>query len=463
MMEAVRLRYAPEFDYLENLAQQYSKVDASKFASKRELIEQTSNNPFYNYIKTSLDISKLNEHPLIFSFNKQLDGAVSKAWNSIRQNFIGLKSPAELDMINADLDKFGMKPAYYDSALQVWANHSAPKGELTKFVRGANSILAQFTLGLDFLNGINNAIGSNILRMTELNLLKKAIKAGDTEVAGELGNIAKIKLPGTGDEIFAPTKLVARAIRNFWEDSSGLGKLSGEYKRGLLMQKYRDMGIVRDRAEQLKMLVDDITLTGTETVAELNKKLNTAFARAQSMMDKGEVFTRNVLAEEFNRFISANVMDQITDIAIRKGLMDEGTARTYINTFVNRVEGNIVASQRPLVFQGPIGQAISLFQSYQFNLLQQLFRYVAEGSGKDIAMLAGMQSTMYGLQSLPAFQFMNVHILGQMSGNTEHRDTYDAVYGIVGKTAGDFLLYGTPIVIFSKPTSTLVEISILGK
>ena len=137
-------------------------------------------------------------------------------------------------------------------------------------------------------------------------------------------------------------------------------------------------------------------------------------------------------------------MDQITQIAIKKGLMDERTAQTYINTFVNRVEGNLIASQRPLVFQGPVGQAISLFQSYQFNLLQQLFRYVAEGSGKDIAMLAGLQSTLYGLQSLPAFQFMNVHIIGQLSGNTEHRDTYDAVYGIAGRTAGDFLLYGIP-------------------
>lgn len=444
VMEAVRTRYAPEFDYLENLAEQYSKIDSSRFASRRDVLEQASKNPFYNYIKTSLDISKLNEYPLLFSFNKMLDGAVSKAVNNIRQTFSKLKTPAELDKINADLDKFGMKPAYYDAALQVWANHSAPKGELTKFVRGANSLLAQFTLGLDPLNALNNGIGSNILRFTELNFLTKAIKRGDTEIAGELGKLLKVKLPGVENEIVSPSKAVANAIKAFWEDSAGLGKLSGEYKRGPLMQKYRDMGIVRDRLEQLKMLVDDVTLTGTETVAELNKKLNTAFARAQDLMDKGEVLTRNVLAEEFNRFISANVMDQITSIAVKRGLMDETTAATYINTFVNRVEGNIVASQRPLIFQGPLGQAVSLFQSYQFNLLQQLFRYVGEGSKKDLAMLAGLQSTLYGLQSLPAFQFMNVHIIGQMSGNKEHRDTYDAVYGTVGKTAGDFILYGIP-------------------
>lgn len=433
VMETVRLRYEPQFNFLENLGDQYSKVDTSQFASRRDFIERTSQNPYYNYIKTALDISKIGEYPLISGFNKMLDTAVSKAVGAYQDTFAKLKSPSQLEEINAQMDKYGMKPAYYDAALQALANHTAPRGELTKFVRGANALLSQFTLGLDPLNSLNNAIGSNILRMTELRHLTKAIAAGDTEIAGELGKIAKIKLPGTGEEILAPTKLVAKAIENFWKDPNKA-----------LLNKYKQMGLIKDRAEQLKMLADDFTLTGTETVSELQKRLNTGFERAKGLLDKGESVSGNKLAEEFNRFISANVMDQITQLGVKKGLMDERTAQTYINTFVNRVEGNLIASQRPLVFQGPVGQAISLFQSYQFNLLQQLFRYVAEGSKKDIAMLAGLQSTLYGLQSLPAFQFINVHILGQLSGNTEHRDAYDAVYGIAGRTAGDFLLYGIP-------------------
>jgi hypothetical protein len=444
MMETVRLRYEPQFEFLENLGDQYSKIDTSQFAARRDFIERTSQNPYYNYIKTALDISKIGEYPLIASFNKMLDTAVSKAVGAYQDTFAKAKSPADLEKINAEMDKYGLKPAYYDAALQALANHTAPKGELTKFVRGANALLSQFVLGLDPLNSLNNAIGSNILRMTELRHLTKAIAAGDTEIAGELGRIAKVKLPGVGDEILAPTKLVAKAISNFWSDTSGLARVSGKHTPGPIMQKYKKMGLIKDRVEQLKMLADDFTLTGTETVSELTERMNTAFARGQKLLEAGEDFSRNKLAEEFNRFISANVMDQITEIGIKKGLLDEKSANAYINTFVNRVEGNIISSQRPLVFQGPVGQAISLFQSYQFNLLQQLFRYVAEGSGKDLAMLAGLQSTLYGLQSLPAFQFLNVHILGQLSGNTEHRDTYDAVYGITGKTAGDFLLYGIP-------------------
>ena len=435
--ESVRLNYEPEFSLLEDLGRQYSLVETSKFASRADKIEAQSKNPYFNQIKTALDISKINEHPMIYNANKLLDGAFSRAVASINETFAGIKSPGELDRINVLLDEYGMKPAYYDAAMQALANHSAPRGDLTRFVRGANAILSRFTLGLDPLNALNNAIGSNILRGTETALITRAIREGNQAVAGDLAALAKIKLPGVDSEVLAPEKLVARAMRNFFNDPDKA-----------LLNKYKNMQLIKDRAEQLRLLVDDFTLKGTESVSELNDRLQKGFARAKALssetLDKAEKATGNTLAEEFNRFVSANVMDQLTSIAVKHGLMDDATARTYINTFVNRVEGNIVASQRPLVFQGPIGQAISLFQSYQFNLIQQLLRYSAEGKMKDLALLAGLQSTMYGYQSLPGFQAINVHIIGQLSGNTEHRDLYDATYGIAGRTAGDFLLYGLP-------------------
>lgn len=430
--EAIRLRYEPQFGMLEDLGKSYSKLSTSRFASNREMIENTSDNPYFNYIKTALDISKTSEHPLIYGFNKSLDEAVSKFTGGLKDIFQTVKTPDELGKINAALDKYGMKPAYYDAALNLLANHEAPKGVLTKFVRAGNSLLSLFTLGLDPLNSLNNAVGANILRMTELKYLTNAINAGNAEAAGDLAQIAKISLPGTGDQILSPTKLVGKAIQNFWEDD------------GKLISKYKADGYIKDRLEQLKLLVDDFTLKGTESVKELNTRISSGFAKAKDLAQTGERLSGNKLAEEFNRFISADVMRQITDVGMAHGLIDAPTSKAYINTFVNRVEGNITASQRPLIFQGPIGQAIGLFQSYQFNLLQQLFRYTAEGTKKDLGTLLGLQSTLYGAQSLPAFQFINTHIVGQMSGNSEHRDAYDATYGAAGRTAGDWLLYGIP-------------------
>ena len=191
---------------------------------------------------------------------------------------------------------------------------------------------------------------------------------------------------------------------------------------------------------------DDLALQGTETVGELNDRLGSAFSKAKALtskgLDAGEKWTGNNFAEEFNRFLSADVMRQITDLGQKHGLLTKAESLSYINNFVNRVEGNTIASQRPGLFQGPLGQAIGLFQSYQFNMLQNIFRYVSEGSSKDLAMLMGLQGTFYGLQGTPGFKFLNDHVVGTLSGNDQHRDIYDVTRGIAGKTGGDWLLYG---------------------
>jgi hypothetical protein len=428
----VRAKNSRAFAFLEDQGDAYTKISASKFGSYSDRLEAAGKNPYLDYIKTGLDISKVSEHPLIYGAGKLLDGAVSKMMGEIGDVFAKAKSHEELAGIDKILSEYGMNTGFRDAATDLLANHTAPKGELTKFIRTANAILSKLTLGLDPLNALNNFIGANILRGTELKQITDAIKAGDKDLAGSLAGISKVTLPGEYGQITAPAKLIAKAFRNFMQDD------------GTLLQNYKAAGYIKDATTQFRQILDDFTLRGTETVPELNKRLTQAFAKAKTLSEVGEKATGNKLAEELNRFVSADVMRQITDLGVGKGLMTEAEQHAYINTFVNRVEGNTIASQRPLMFQGPIGQAIGLFQSYQFNLMQQMFRYVAEGTKKDAAMLLGLQGTMYGVQGLPAFQFINQHIVGTLSGNDKHIDLYDSIYGAAGKSMGDLITYGLP-------------------
>jgi hypothetical protein len=438
--ETVRMRYQPAFDKLTNLGKQTSRVTTSRFGGSIAALENTSDNPYFNYIKTALDISKVNEHPIYFGAATLAESMFSKPVTAIRKAFETARTPDELSKINVLLDQFGLKPAYQTASIDLLANHTAPKGELTRFVRGANGLLSLFTLGLDPLNAVSNAISANILRGTETAHIANAIKAGNQELAGDLSKLAKIKLPGTESEILSPVKLQTKAIHNFFEDMRTPGQP--------LLNRYRNAGYVKDHIDQFKLLLDDLTLDGTESVGLLRTKLAQAFAKSKKLMEDtaevGQKLSGNKLAEEFNRFVSANVMDQLTTLAQKHGIMTEKESLAYINTFVNRVDGNMIASQRPMVFQGPIGQAIGLFQSYQFNLMQQLFRYIGEGTKKDMAMLLGLQSTLYGAQSLPGFQFINSHIVGTASGNKDHVDLYDTTYGALGKNLGNWFLYGSP-------------------
>lgn len=436
-VELVRMKYQPAFDWLEDQGRQFTTIESSRYGSALSNVEKFGKNPYTDYTKTALDVSKASEYTLLYSANRALDKAVSSVYGSISKVWDRAKTPAQLDEINNILESHGINSAYNNAATDALVNHTAPKAVLSKFIRSSNTILAKFVLQLDPLNALNNAIGANILRSTEITQLTRAINQGNSELSGQLAGLSKINLPGVeGQQVLAPTKLLQRAISNFIKDD------------GTLLKQYQSEGLVKDTLNQFRDMMDDFTLRGTESVSDLDRRITNGFQRAKQLgsdaIATGEKITGNRFAEQMNRFLSANVMHQLTELGEAHGLMSAAESRAYRNTFVNRVEGNTIASQRPVMFQGPIGQALGLFQSYQFNLMQQLFRYVGEGTGKDAAMLLGLQGTLYGINGLPAFNAINTHVIGNLSGNKNHTDLYDATYGIAGKTAGDFLMYGIP-------------------
>jgi hypothetical protein len=436
-MELMRAKNQKVFNFLEDQGKAYSRVESSTLGGRSvAALEKSGKNPYLDYIKTALDISKAPESQLLYSFNKFLDDSVSKAVGAVRDVWNSTRTPYDAEKINGILDRHGMNTGYRDAALDLLANHTAPKGELTKFVRAANGMLSTLTLGLDPLNALVNAVGANVLRGTELTQITDAIKKGNSQLAGDLAKLGKIDITGKGDLILSPTKLYAQAQKNFFEDA---WKGQGE-----LLKRYKAAGYVTGDIDKFHNVMDDFALKGTETVTDLNSRANRAFAAVKELGEKGKTLSGNKFSEEYNRFISADVMRQITDLAESHGILSREESHSYINTFVARVDGNTIASQRPLMFQGPLGNAVGLFQSYQFNMMQNLFRYSAEGSKKDVAMLMGLQGTFFGLNGLPAFQFINQHVVGTLSGNKNHVDLYDATYGAAGKQMGDLLMYGLP-------------------
>lgn len=440
--ESVRAKYRNEFDWLEDQANAYSRVETSAFGGNFNKLEQSGKNPYLSYIKTALNISRMGENPVWQGFNKSLDEAVSTAVGKVQDIWATIKpgaalSETDLNNINGALQKYGLNTGYYDAATNLLVNHTAPKNELSKFIRGANAVLSRLTLGTDPLNALNNAIGANILRGTEAHQLFRAITQGDKEIAGKLG---MINVTGAGDAILSPAKAIAASMAKYFK-TIGAKEGSPEFA---LKKFYKDNGFIREISDQLNTVLDSAALVGTETPVALQSRMATMIDASKELAAKAEKWSGNKHAEEMNRFVTADIMKTWTDVAISQGEMDAQEALAYINTFVNRVEGNVIASQRPFVFQGPVGQAIGLFQSYQFNLMQQMFRYVSEGSGKDAAMLLGLQGTFYGIQGLPAFQAINQHVIGTASGNTRHIDAYDTTYGIAGKNLGDLLTYGLP-------------------
>jgi len=431
--EGVMAKYEVEFAELYRLGEQFTNVATSRLGSQSLLrnADDVVANPYVDYVKTALNIKKNSDYPWWVKPNQMADEYVSKVLKAVSGAVESAKTEGELLATNALLRKAGYKGAAYDESMEIFANANPAKGSLTKAVQVSNSLLATVVLRLDMLNAVNNAVSANVLLGAELKAVVRAISAGDAAAAGALAKLAKISVPGTEEMVFSPTKLIANSISKFGKNESMV-----DYKF------FKDNGFLSTISKQYRDTLDDISFNPTESADTWYGRLQEVQKKLSKAADTGEKWTGNGLAEEFNRFVAADVMKQLTDVAVTRGLMSGKEQLSYINTFVNRTQGNYLAAQRPLMFQGPIGQSIGLFQTYQFNLLQQLLRHVGEGHSKDAMTLLGLQGTIHGMNGLPAFNAINTHIIGTASGNTNHVDAYDVTYGAAGKQAGDWLMYG---------------------
>lgn len=431
--EAVAHKNESQIATLRQLGEAYANVKDSHFTKLDPIsyLEMQGKNPYADYVRSMLGLSTSKEFPFWTPMNDLLERKVSGLFRQVYEMFDNAVSSNDLIRINKHLADAGYEGAAYTAMQHAYANHTAPVGALSAFIAKANSILSSCMLGLDPINAVNNVVGSTVLRSTELKALIRNISEARPDLVGDLAALSSLKVPGTQSTVFSPAKMIATAMGDFHSDAGTA-----------LRAEFKARGIITSRVEQTKWVLDNLSLTGKESAGELDSIVGRVFKATREAAAVGEKLTGNLLAEEFNRFVSGHVVKQITDKAVAAGILGEKEAWAYINTFVNRVEGNYIAAQRPGIFQGPIGQAIGLFQTYQFNLMQQLFRHIGEGTGKDVAMMMGLQSSIYGLKGLPAFDAINTHLVGNASGNTNHRDLYDAAFGVAGKEAGDWLMYG---------------------
>jgi hypothetical protein len=217
-------------------------------------------------------------------------------------------------------------------------------------------------------------------------------------------------------------KLISTALNNFIKDD------------GTLFNYYKEIGAVRSDLQLYKNVVDASVLS-QDAIKSSNDLVKWSENLVNKATEAGATLTGNNLSERMVRFIAADVMRQLGEVVN----LPKAELSAYINTFVNRVHGNYTASQRPSLFQGAVGQAISLFQTYQFNVMQNMVRYVEQNDKAAIAALLGMQNTLFGMQGNPAFYLLNSAI---GNANRGHNDLVTGAYQIVGKDVGDWMMYG---------------------
>lgn len=432
--EAVMSKYEVQIEELRRLGDHHTNVQTSKLgtASLQKYADEKVVNPFADYIKTMLAVPKTSDYPIIASINRIADQAVSDMFRKMDLAFKGAKSSDDMGKINTILKESGYQGAAYDETTDLFANLGPSRGVLSSLVQKANGIIANTAIRWDMINAVNNVVSMHVLLGAETSSVLRMAKEAGPDVENKLNGLLRTKIPGSEHTMMTPGRVIGNAMAAFAKEDT----------RGPAMEFFNKNGFLPSLLRDSRDITDSLSFNPSDSIGTFSAKIENAFASRKELAAKLEKYTGNTLAQQFERFVAAHVMKQITDVGVEAGTMSAKEQLTYINTFVNRVHGNHTASQRPLMFQGAIGQAIGLFQSYQFNLMQQMLRYVGEGKAKDAWTMLGLQGTIHGMNGLPAFQAINTHILGTASGNKEHRDLYDATYGTVSKDAGDWLMYG---------------------
>lgn len=122
--------------------------------------------------------------------------------------------------------------------------------------------------------------------------------------------------------------------------------------------------------------------------------------------------------------------------------LDDVGVTIFARDFMDRAVGNYHAAQRPVMFQGTLGVALGLFQTYMVTMAQNIYRGIELKNYKALAKAALTQSTIFGGSSLPGFQQVS-ELIGEHYSDPNY-DLTTGTYRAFGNDAADTLLYGLP-------------------
>lgn len=138
-------------------------------------------------------------------------------------------------------------------------------------------------------------------------------------------------------------------------------------------------------------------------------------------------------------------MSYFTGVALAKkaypGLPDAGVF-TFARNFMNEAVGNYAAAQRPAVFQGTVGVAMGLFQTYMLTMAQHIYGQVEGRNWKALSKMMLTQNTIFGTASLPGFHPISEYIGEHFSD--QHYDLQTGTIRAVGDETAELMLYGMP-------------------
>ena len=122
--------------------------------------------------------------------------------------------------------------------------------------------------------------------------------------------------------------------------------------------------------------------------------------------------------------------------------ISQGGIITFARDFMDQAVGNYAAAQRPIMFQGTLGVAMGLFQTYMVTFAQDMYRLIENKNWKALAKTMLTQESIFGAKSLPGFDYVSETIGEHFSD--QNFDLTTGLYRALPHKMADMILYGLP-------------------
>ena len=115
---------------------------------------------------------------------------------------------------------------------------------------------------------------------------------------------------------------------------------------------------------------------------------------------------------------------------------------TFARDFMDQAIGNYASAQRPVMFQGTLGVAMGLFQTYMLTTAQDIYRLVENRNFRQLGKMMLAQGTIFGARSLPGFSYVSETIGENFSD--QNVDLTTGLYRALPNELADLIIYGLP-------------------
>lgn len=341
---------------------------------------------------------------------------IDAAFNAFRKPAGKAITQEDLDSFNAELAKHGYEPPTLSAVEAMLTSPDTVKSRtLPNLVRTLSNLTSTFMLRLDYAHSFMQLASTPILALPVIQEAKQALKG--TQAGKRLEDMTGVLNPSNGTYEPSAAKLFMEGTQKFWTEE---GKA--------FIQKMKDRNIVSDYMIQYLNNLDFSTFNGSHKLTQISNKID-------SLAQFGSKFSGFKFAEDFTRFQVAWAVKRVGEL---RGMTEDELWST-ISSSVDKVHGVYLGTQRTQLFQGVLGQAVGLYQTYFFNFMQNMLKFVSDGNRRQAITMAGMQTSLFGIQSWPGFGQLNQMIGETNSGNLD-------LYSITGaddpKSTAAYFMYG---------------------